>query len=171
MSLRHRARAGLTPHILYIGPECTCAVNLMPCPLYFRYPLNGAMGGPPLVWAMQRGEKPLAPAGNRTVLPWMYSIQWLSYTGLPVISSKTAMQSTGVQMQVLYTSECTSECPDDLQWIGGTKSVFSWHITHASWNQRSVTTLRSDGRQATQLRPTQPSTPDSEFTVRYALLV
>jgi len=25
------------------------------------------------------------------------------------------VQSTGVQMQILYTSECTSDCPDDLQ--------------------------------------------------------
>ena len=44
------------------------------------------------------------------------------------------MQSTDVQMQVLHTSKCTSECPDDQQWNKGTKSVFSWHITHASWN-------------------------------------
>jgi hypothetical protein len=49
--------------------------------------------------------------------------------------------------------------------------VFSWHITHASWNRRSMTTLRCDGRQATQLRPTQPPIPDSQFAVRYALLV
>jgi hypothetical protein len=90
MSLRCRARAGLTPHILYLGPECTFAVNLQPCPLHFRYPLNGAMGGPPLVWALQRGEISLAPAGKRAMIPWIYSLQWLSYTGLPVKSSKTA---------------------------------------------------------------------------------
>jgi hypothetical protein len=71
------------------------------------------------------------------------------------------MQSTGVQMQVLYTYECTSECPDDLQWTGGTKPVFRWHITHASWNRRSVTTLRSDERKTTQLTPTQPQISDS----------
>lgn len=33
MSLRRRARVDITPHILYLGPECTCAVNLMPRPL------------------------------------------------------------------------------------------------------------------------------------------
>ena len=90
MSLRRRTRVGKTAHILYLGPECTCAMNLIPRPLYFRYPLNGAMGGLPLVWARQRGEKPLAPAGNRTVLPLLYALRWLSYTGLPVISSKIA---------------------------------------------------------------------------------
>ena len=177
----------------------------------------GAMGGPPLVWALQRGEKPLVPAGNQPCFPgcihysdwatpdsqshgpklWgqVRTLDALQKIETPLCSAMgtgrrqqslkhrmkwkwnanattsptyvCTMQSTGVQMQVLYTSEY----PDDLHWIGGTKSVFIWHNSRASWNQRSLTTLRSDGRQATQLRPTQPPIPNSEFTVRYALLV
>jgi len=178
------------------------------------------MGGSPLVRALQTAGKPLASVGNRTMFPLMYSLQWRSYTGLPVISSKTARAGqnfrctaknrdpivfssghrktsegvwntvwSGKEMQRLPlhppTYNAINRCSNASSlyvwvhiWMSWwlirteeTKSVFSWHITHASWNQRSVTTLRSGGRQATQLRPTQPTIPDSEFVVRYALLV
>jgi len=104
----------------------------------------GRWGGPPLVWALQRGEKPLAPAGNRTVLPWMYSLQWLSYTGLPVISSKsaragqnfrrTAKKSRSHCVQLWEQEDVSRSSKHRMKWKRNAKAITS--PTYVQCNQQ-----------------------------------